>query len=708
MRELSIGEIADILSLTKRATEMRATRESWRYRVGTGTGRPRFYDLADLPPDVRFACASAQLAAIDVPLPVAQAAEAEPEAERLSSAAAEARDARLAIMVALDRFTREGGLSRARADALFCKAFEVGSIEVAEWVRASVRTITPRTLFRWRAARKAGETHRLGVDKGAARRGRGALDIANDGEVRAVILAHMAQNPFLSADHVRTVVKDRFGEVLDIGGDVVPLPTVRTFQMALKTWRQTYAAELMALTNPDAFKDRLRVSGRSAHLVSRCNELWAIDASPADVLTKDGRYSIYVAIDVFSRRLMVHVTKTPRSAAVCLLMRRAIIAWGVPERVKTDNGSDFVAKATQRVMAGLGIEVELSAPFSPWQKGTIERAIGTVQRDLMRTLPGFIGHSVSDRKAIEGRRAFAQRLGCDPDKAFVVDLTPDELQDYCDRWAEDRYAHRPHSGLGGQTPFVVASADRTTIRRPDIRALDMLLAPIAGSNGIRVVGKEGVQIDYTKYVVAAVPVGTEVLVRMDPADMGRAFLFDPAGESYLGEAIAPELAGIDPAEAVRRAQAEQKSLLAERTKELRRIKVKPRDVADAIRREASGHAATLLTFPKREEAYTTPALDAAAEATAPPAPPAQMPIEIRELQQRLLAEENVTPIRREENPHDRWKRACAIAERMGAGQPVAPADVLWLGGYREGSEFKGFALTYGDPLEKENPAEAGI
>ncbi|CAA0128958.1 Uncharacterised protein [Starkeya nomas] len=707
MEPLSIGAIADALGLTKRGAEVRAARENWPFTIGAGTGRPRLYAFQALPQDVRVACAKVQLSAIDVPVDIAATAEAEPEAERLALNAAEQRDARLALLAAVERFTASSGLPRARADALFCSSYEAGTIEVAPWVRAAVRSITPRTLFRWRAARAAGATHRLAVDRGAARRGRGVLDVANEGGVRNVILAAMAKNPFLSADHICAVVKARFGDMLDVDGASVPIPTIRTFQNALKAWREAYKSELLALTDPDAFKNKLRVSGRTAHLVSRCNELWTIDASPADALTKDGRYNTYVAVDVYPRRVMVLITRTPRAAAVGLLMRRAILEWGVPERVKTDNGSDFTAKYTERVLAALGIEVELSAPFSPWQKGTVERAIGTMQRDLMRTLPGFIGHSVADRKAIEGRKAFAERLGRDDDKAFSVDLTAAELQDYCDRWANGRYANRPHSALAGATPFQVASADRTPIRRVDARALDMLLAPVAGRNGIRTVGKEGVKVDHTFYIAAGVLPGTEVLVRMDPADMGRAYLFDPSGETFIGEAIAPEIAGVDPAEAVARAQAAQKAFMAERTAELRKVKFRPREFAEAILREGEQQAGTLLAFPKREEVHSTPAIEAAIEATTP-VEPRPVPASVVDLQRQLLAEDNVAPIRRAETGHDRWKRACTITAALKAGRDVNPDDLIWLGGYREGSEYRGYAATWGDPLEEENPAEAGF
>ncbi|MEP2707809.1 MAG: ParB N-terminal domain-containing protein [Roseibium sp.] len=72
---------------------------------------------------------------------------------------------------------------------------------------------------------------------------------------------------------------------------------------------------------------------------------------------------------------------------------------------------------------------------SPEQKGTVERVIGTFQRDCAATLPGFIGHSVADRKVIENRKAFSARLGTDDAKLFQVALSASDLQLEADRWA---------------------------------------------------------------------------------------------------------------------------------------------------------------------------------------------------------------------------------------------------------------------------------
>ncbi|CAO4163674.1 DDE-type integrase/transposase/recombinase [Methylorubrum populi] len=422
---LTAAEIADLalpgLPATKRNINALAEQSGWADRKGLCRPRSRSgggmeYHLDILPPQARQAYV-ARFVPQPVPVETAAAAEAEPAAVSLRDDAAEARDARLAILTVADRIFNEAKLPRLHADLLCVADYEACRLPMPEWVRKQVPRLTLRSLQRWRAAKASGQTTRLAVDRGAARRGSGVLDQANDGQVRIFILALISRQPHLSADHVRELVIAKFGETLTVtraGGIVktVPVPPIRTIQVTLATWKVTEKVALTALTNPDAFKSRYKLAGSNTDTtVSRLNEVWQIDASPMDALCVDGRHSVYAAIDVYSRRMVLYVSRTPRAQAVGLLLRKALLAWGVPERIKTDNGSDFTAKASERLFLSLGIERELSPAFTPEAKAFVERAIGTFQRDLGPLLPGFIGHSVADRKVIEARKAFAQRLG---------------------------------------------------------------------------------------------------------------------------------------------------------------------------------------------------------------------------------------------------------------------------------------------------------
>ncbi len=716
---LSTQELAELalpgLPATRQGWDEFVEREGWlkhkdKVRLRKGKGGGLEYHVELLPAAALASYAARAIGAVELPNDQLAAAAADPTASQLTLPALESRDARLALLSAADRFARNASLSRRTADAAFCALYGLDRLAIEPWIKAAVKRLSARTLARWREQLKFGSPSRLGVDRGAARRGKGTLATAEGGEVRKYILALVAHQPHLSADHVRECVAAKFPQLSP--------PPVRTFQHFLKGLKASQGALLAKITNPDAFKSRFRLSGTNSHPVSRLNELWQIDASPADALCIDGRHSLYVCVDIFSRRLTIQVTRTPRAESVALLMRRAILAWGVPERVKTDNGSDFTAKATQRLFASLRIETEASTPFSPEQKGHVERAIGTLQRDLMPLLPGFIGHSVKDRKVIEERKAFSARLGESDADAFCVELKAEELQRFCSEWAENRYAHRPHEGLSGATPFAIAAAYPGKVKRiDDVRALDLLLAPIAGKDGLRTVGKTGLRIDHSLYIFAAAMPGTLVFVRMDPADMGRAFVFQPDGETYLGEAVCPELAGVDPAQAVAQARAEQKKLLEAGAAELRADmrKIKPRDQVHAVLGRAAEKAAKVVAFPRGHDAYATPALDAAGEATRlpPPAPALPSPDEARaameQFEQRHDA--NVAKVERELAGAQATSAGDVVALRARATAPqrmalfreldaldrdgvvLSDGDMSWHAAFRRAPEFIGAMTT---------------
>ncbi|MGO4561974.1 DDE-type integrase/transposase/recombinase [Rhizobiales bacterium 3FA27D7] len=672
------------LPTTKRGMNMLIAREGWdrhaslcRRREGREGGGGTEFHLDLLPLSARLAHAGrhCRIEQDDV-RPVLT------DGDALTMRARGERDARLALTAVADRFRREQGLSQAAADELVANLFNSRSIALPAWVQTQVKRASGRSLARWRSARDAGQADRLGHDPAVARKGSSQLDRALGGQVRSVLLAAIAKMPFLSAGRALELIRDRFGETFET-------PALRTLQRQLAIWRQDYSHELMLLTDPDGFRSRIEYAAVGATRAERLNQLWQIDASPADIMLKEGRHSIYLAIDVFSRRIKVLATPTPRAAGVGLLMRKCLLAWGVPEKIKTDNGSDFTAQATERLFALLGIETELSPPYQPRSKGMVERAIGTFQRDLAG-LPGFVGHSVADRKKLEGRKAFAQRLGADPSELFGVDMDIVEFQTWCDDWADTIYASTPHEGLGRRTPFQAAASFSGPIRRIDnLAALDILLAPVAGKDGLRTVAKTGIRIDGAHYLSGSVMPGRTVFCRMDPADMGRILLFEPDGTSFLGEAVCPELAGLDPVATIARVKAAQKAHLDDRIKDIRQEmrRIGPRAVVDAMRRSGEKRAGNLVTFPRPSQAHVTPALDAAARATARNEP-AALSEEAASVHARLLADAGPAVVALPETREQRFRRALDIEERVGRGEPARQQELVWLGGYRQGSEYR--------------------
>jgi hypothetical protein len=250
------------------------------------------------------------------------------------------------------------------------------------------------------------------------------------------------------------------------------------------------------------------------------------------------------------------------------------------------------------------------------------------------------------------------------------------------------------------------------IRRiEDLRALDMLLAPVAGKDGLRTITKTGLRIDGAHYLGGFLNVGDTVLVRMDEADMGRAYVFEADGETYLGEAIAPELAGIDPAAAIAAARGAQKRLINERMDEVKREarKIRAGDFAGAIRRQALIDAGTLVEFPRASGTHDTPALAAARDVQHQHT--ASHSDAVRALAEKLRAEDaapatTITPLRTAETPHQRWNKAREIEAAVARKEFVDADALLWLGSYREGPEYRGFLLAYGEaePSHEESQA----
>jgi transposase InsO family protein len=176
----------------------------------------------------------------------------------------------------------------------------------------------------------------------------------------------------------------------------------------------------------------------------------------------------------------------------------------VPELLVTDNGSDFTSRHFVDVVRRLGITHRLCAVGQPQQKAAVERMIGTIQHEFMELQPGYIGHSVTDRKQIEARRSFLNRLGQPDEKLFCVELTRDQLQARIAEWIEQKWVHDPHEGLGGKTPFEVRHSYRGSISRIEgDGVLEQLLAPPPDGDGVRTVTSKGVRVENIHYTHGA-------------------------------------------------------------------------------------------------------------------------------------------------------------------------------------------------------------
>ncbi len=679
------------------STIRRARRDNWKSRPRSASGGGSEYHISSLPKP-------AQIALVEklIGTPISSDMPKRPEIyvtvenkENLSYGADERRNARIIIVKTFERFMQTSCLSVSKAERPFMLFYErecaqKSSEFIPLWIFDIYPSFSVQSLRNWRMTRKRDDAFDALTDKYGNRKGSGIIERAENGELKQFVIALMLKQPHLTGGHVRDYCRAKWGETLfvtDAKGnrEEKDLPTVRTFERFMLDWKTNNAAMHERITNPDRYKNRFQVApGRADAGITRLNQLWEIDASPADVLCFDGRYSIYGIIDVWSRRVMYMVTKTPRTEAALLLIRRAVMAWGVPEMIRTDNGSDFKSHRFVNALFSLKIDHDVTPPFSGDKKPFVERHFRTLQHDLMPLLPGYTGHSVKDRKEIESRKEFAKRIGEDAEKSFGIELNHADLQKLVDQWVEHKFMHKPHGGLNGMTPFQkVQSWTQPVSKIENVRALDLLLADVAGGDGFRTVGKKGIRIDHGHFISGdLIPyIGQRVMVRCNPDDMGAIYCFDDAGK-FITEARCFEREGVNPVEAAAQMKAAQKEF--ERTqidpmrKEMRKITMAK--VAETLLSQAARDNGNVTALPMRSSHYETQDLQEAALAVQPASDRSAENYKLAKeaFEKEFMAEKgrlNQTPVSNE----DRWwARAQAIEEKIAHGEAVAETDLKWL------------------------------
>ena len=538
----------------------KAARESWPLRLRpSGRGGGRVYPLEALPDEAQSKIRRPAQPKPTQPAPADSAStQKEPnDKKRLFLGLGPDRRAMVeakAEAVVLwrhykKRIFREISIGDARK--AFCFLWKAGQAGAEERARKALPMLSVRSLYNWDRALAKGGLNALVDQRGQAQAGRGILD--KDTKMRDVVLGMLAVHPHAGSSHLAQGLAVRFSSCPH------RLPSVRTIQHWTKKWREENKVLWAHLCNPDAAKGRYGASvGRADEGVDSLNALWEIDATMADVLLSDGqRHTILGIIDVWSRRMLLHVTRTSPSTAVCTALRRAILAWGVPGAVRCDNGKEFISHHTRTALKDLGIEQKTAPPFQPERKPFIERALGTFSHDLLELLPGFCGHDVSDRQAIRSQRSFSARFGRGENAEGR--LTPEAFQEFCDKWCA-LYASRPHQGLGGLTPTSRASSWIGLVRMiKDERALDILLSEPA-QGGVRTVHKKGISVGGLWHVAADLGayIGQRVRIRLDKGDAGKIFVFSKNGV-FLCEAVCPERVGVSRrqlAQATRKVQGE--------------------------------------------------------------------------------------------------------------------------------------------------------
>lgn len=484
--------------------------------------------------------------------------------------------------------------------------------------------------------------------------------------VEAVLAEHK-----ISAPRILELLETRFDE----------LPSLRTLRRFILCLEREKPALIASARDPDGYKSRFRISlGRADGGVTHAHQVWELDTTKADVMTKGGRRMVLGVIDRWSRRARFIVAPSESGQSVRRLLVDTIRAWGVmPETVATDNGSGYINASIKTALEALGIEHRICPPGSPEKKPFVERLFGTFTRERATMLAGFAGHSVADAQKL---RARARKL---TGRAVIVpELEPADLQAILDAWVEGVYHQREHSALGMTPMQKWLSSPRAAAAAPSEDVLKVALSAYVGTHKI---GKRGLVWKNGRYWTAelAAFVGRYVTVRRDEEDLGALFVFDEDGH-FIGTAMNAERAGLSEEDFAKEARRQQASWMKQARAELRarQSAFSFEDARDALLRRDAERAVNVTALPLPTEVRTTRVMRSIADQPAPHLPSAA----------RLEEALRQTPSpRRAESIADRVQRADAIIAAADRGEPVDADELRKARLYSTSTEYRAEKLT---------------
>lgn len=154
--------------------------------------------------------------------------------------------------------------------------------------------------------------------------------------------------------------------------------------------------------------------------VSSLHECWSMDFV-ADQLYNGNRFRALTVVDNFSRKCMaIHAGKSLKGSDVVGVMEQITERAGsFPERIKVDNGSEFISKVLDKWAYENKVELDFSRPGKPTDNPFIESFNGSFRDECLNANWFF---------------------------------SLEDAQEKFDIWREDYNGFRPHSSLGDMSP----------------------------------------------------------------------------------------------------------------------------------------------------------------------------------------------------------------------------------------------------------------
>ncbi|MDD3415512.1 MAG: Mu transposase C-terminal domain-containing protein [Lachnospiraceae bacterium] len=307
----------------------------------------------------------------------------------------------------------------------------------------------------------------------------------------------------------------------------IPVPVLKYFRLGQK-----------------AFKDECAPYIKRTYGDLESNDIWVCDNHTFDIFVDDGEHKkpirVYLTgfLDVRSRKMVGwYVTDAPCSDATLQALRRGIERYGIPKKILSDNGREFLTHdiggrgfrkngrenehAAPTILDNLGIDFRTALVRNARAK-IIERAFTDVKNMFSKLFEGYTGGTIAERP---------ERLKEMGKKAS--NFTPyTDFVDYVDLYIEGIFNFTEHGGvgMGNKTRNQVYADNLIEMRTATKDELNLMMMRNSRMVSVR---RDGVvlkiydtEITFWSNELLYNHIGEKVYFRFNPDDLAEVRVYD--------------------------------------------------------------------------------------------------------------------------------------------------------------------------------------